>query len=220
MSARLGFIFGRALPLGIFGFLVAIQGELAVGGVQQALAGELDRAGTMYVLNRCLTVSFFAFLFVIYMIRGRAVAKNHTPVAVLAALLGTFVLYSLWLMPAPRTDNVYVLALSDIFLSFGMTLALYSLTYLRHRFSIVPEARGLVTSGPYQLVRHPIYLGEIIAAFGLILPSFLTLHMVVFLVFVSTQVRRTYYEEDVLRQAFPDYPEYARRTHRLIPYIF
>lgn len=220
MSARLGFIFGRALPLGIFGFLVAIQGELAVGGVQQVLAGELDRAGTMYVLNRCLTLSFFAFLFVIYMIRGRAVAKNHTPVAVLAALLGTFVLYSLWLMPAPRTDNVYVLALSDIFLSFGMTLALYSLTYLRHRFSIVPEARGLVTSGPYQLVRHPIYLGEIIAAFGLILPSFLTLHLVVFLVFVSTQMRRTYYEEDVLRQAFPDYPEYARRTHRLIPYIF
>jgi protein-S-isoprenylcysteine O-methyltransferase Ste14 len=220
VSARLGFLFGRALPLGIFGFLVAIQGELAVGGVQQALAGDLDRAGTMYVLNRCLTLAFFAFLFAIYMVRGRAVARNHNPVAVLAALLGTFVLYSLWLMPAPRTDNIYVLAMSDILLSFGMTLALYSLTYLRHRFSIVPEARGLVTSGPYQLVRHPIYLGEIIAAFGLILPSFLTLHLVVFLVFVSTQIRRTYYEEEVLGQAFPDYPEYARRTHRLIPYVF
>jgi len=59
MSNRASFIFGRALPLGVFGFLVAIQGELAFAGVQHALThGDLDRAGIMYLLNRILTVAF------------------------------------------------------------------------------------------------------------------------------------------------------------------
>ena len=33
--------------------------------------------------------------------------------------------------------------------------------------SNVPEARGLVTRGPYRLVRHPIYLGEYVGRAGL-----------------------------------------------------
>ena len=55
-----------------------------------------------------------------------------------------------------------------MFLACGITWALYSLSYLGRRFSIVPEARGLVIDGPYRLARHPIYLGEILAGFGLV----------------------------------------------------
>ena len=220
MSARLEFLFGRAIPLGIFGFLVAIQGQLALGSVSAAIAGQLDRAATMYALNRVLTLTFFVFLLVIYVIRGRAVGKNHSPLAVFFAMLGTFILYALWLAPAPRTNNLLVLAASDILLSFGMIWALYSVSYLRHRFSIIPEARGLVTSGPYEIVRHPVYLGEITSALGLILPSFFSFHLVVFVVFVFAQIMRTRYEEGVLRQSFREYPAYASRTHRLIPFVF
>src|SRR5438128_21245 len=57
MSNRASFIFGRALPLGVFGFLVAIQGELAFAGIQHALThGDLDGAGTMYLLTRLLAL--------------------------------------------------------------------------------------------------------------------------------------------------------------------
>ncbi|TMD49804.1 MAG: hypothetical protein E6I86_03010 [Chloroflexi bacterium] len=98
MSNRASFIFGRALPLGVFGFLVAIQGELAFAGVQHALThGDLDRAGTMYLLNRILTVAFFAFLVAIYAVRSKAIARDHNPVAIAAALIGSFVLYGLFL---------------------------------------------------------------------------------------------------------------------------
>ena len=62
MSERASFILGRALPLGVFGFLLAIQAELAYSGVEQAVAGQLGRAEAMYLLNRVLTVVFFAFL--------------------------------------------------------------------------------------------------------------------------------------------------------------
>jgi protein-S-isoprenylcysteine O-methyltransferase Ste14 len=220
MSARLEFLFGRAIPLGIFGFLVAIQGQLAMTGVNAAMDGQLDRAATMYAINRVLSLAFFTFLLVIYMVRGRAVGRDHSPLAVFYAMLGTFILYALWLVPAPRSDNLWVLAVSDILLSFGMIWALYSVSYLRHRFSIVPEARGLVTTGPYEFVRHPIYLGEITSALGLVLPSLLTFHLVVFVIFVFAQLMRTRYEEGVLRQSFREYPAYASRTRRLIPFLF
>jgi protein-S-isoprenylcysteine O-methyltransferase Ste14 len=76
-----------------------------------------------------------------------------------------------------------------------------------------------VTSGPYELVRHPVYLGEILAGFGMVLPTIFSIHLLVFLVFVAAQLLRTYFEERVLRRAFPGYIGYARRTRRLIPFI-
>ena len=220
MSERLSFIVGRALLLGVFGFLVAIQGELAVAGLQQAFRGELNRSESMYLLNRILTLGFFAFLLAIYLIRSKAVARDHNPVAVVAALVGSFIRYGLFLVPSqPRSTNVWVLALSDICLATGMIWALYSLTYLRNRFSIVPEARGLVTAGPYELVRHPIYLGEITAGFGLVLPVLFTWDALVFAVFVAAQMTRIYFEERVLRSTYPQYEAYAGRTRRLIPFV-
>src|SRR5438270_6196916 len=99
MSARTSFLLGRALPLGVFGFLVAIQGELAFAGLQHAMRGELNRSESMYLLNRFLTLGFFTFLLVIYAIRSRAIAKDHNPWAIAAALVGSFILYGLFLFP-------------------------------------------------------------------------------------------------------------------------
>jgi protein-S-isoprenylcysteine O-methyltransferase Ste14 len=220
MSERASFVLGVALPLGVFGFLLAIQAELAYTGIQHALAGELDRADSMYLLNRILTVAFFTLLLVIYAARSKAIAHDHNPVAIGVALVGSFILYGIFLIPGQaRSTHVWVLAWSDIFLACGMVWALYSLSYLRNRFSIVPEARGLVTSGPYRFVRHPIYLGEIVAGFGLVLPTLFTPHALVLVIFIGAQLLRTYYEERVLRDAYPAYEAYARRTRRLLPFV-
>src|SRR5207245_2033130 len=89
MNDRASFIIGRALPIGVFGFLVAIQAELAFAGVQNAFQGGLDRTQVMYLLNRILTVAFFSFLVVIYAIRSKAIAKDHNPVAIASALIGS-----------------------------------------------------------------------------------------------------------------------------------
>jgi protein-S-isoprenylcysteine O-methyltransferase Ste14 len=70
------------------------------------------------------------------------------------------------------------------------------------------------------LVRHPIYLGEIIGALGLvvILPSWFSL--LVLVTFIAAQVYRTRVEEGVLVEAIPGYAAYRQLTrYRLIPWV-
>ena len=41
----------------------------------------------------------------------------------------------------------------------GWAWAAYSVWYLRLAFSIEPEARRVTSGGPYEVARHPVYLG-------------------------------------------------------------
>ena len=78
----------------------------------------------------------------------------------------------------------------------------------------------LVETGPYALVRHPIYSGLIIAAFGwaIFAHGWLTLgYAVVLLVFFDVKSRR---EEQWLREKFSGYQAYQRRVRKLIPWIY
>ncbi|AUX29716.1 hypothetical protein SOCE836_018070 [Sorangium cellulosum] len=103
----------------------------------------------------------------------------------------------------------------------GLALAVVSLGWLGKSFSVMPEARRLVTGGPYRLVRHPVYLATALQGVGVIVlyPSIAAL--VLFTVELVLQVVRMGYEERVLRDTFPEYDDYARRTSaRLIPRVY
>jgi protein-S-isoprenylcysteine O-methyltransferase Ste14 len=85
-------------------------------------------------------------------------------------------------------------------------------------FGILPDVRGLVTRGPYRLVRHPLYLGELTAVLGVVLGSRDPLWAgLTWLFCVGLQLVRTGYEERNIRAEFPEYDAYAARTKRLIP---
>ncbi len=82
------------------------------------------------------------------------------------------------------------------------------------------DGASLVVSGLYARVRHPIYLGLILAAFGWALfhQGWLTLAWAALLGgLLDVKSRR---EERWLAARFPAYAEYCRRTHRLIPWIY
>jgi protein-S-isoprenylcysteine O-methyltransferase Ste14 len=96
---------------------------------------------------------------------------------------------------------------------------LASVLALGRCFGVLPEARGLVRRGPYRFVRHPVYLGEIVAVLGLTIASPLTWNAAVLGALVAAQVVRMSFEEHALMSAFPEYRGYADKTGRLLPRI-
>jgi len=102
----------------------------------------------------------------------------------------------------------------------GFAVAVYGLLYLRRSLSIIPEARRLVTGGPYRVIRHPLYAAEILAASAVLLARPSLWAVVMFLPFVSVQLLRARFEERLLTRAFPGYTAYATRTSRIIPFVW
>ena len=102
----------------------------------------------------------------------------------------------------------------------GTGLATFALASLGRSMSILPEARVLVTSGPYATVRRPIYVGELIALCGISL-QYLSPWALLLLVAVAVlQFARLINEERVLAAAFPEYQDYVVRTARLLPHLY
>jgi protein-S-isoprenylcysteine O-methyltransferase Ste14 len=85
-----------------------------------------------------------------------------------------------------------------------------------------PEERpaGVVTTGAFQYVRHPIYLGTLLTYLGLAISTGSILSLVllagifIFYNFIAT------YEEEVLQERFgEEYERYKRRTGKWVPRI-
>ena len=94
----------------------------------------------------------------------------------------------------------------------GAVVSLWPLWYLRLSFSVEPEARSLVTDGPYRWARHPIYTVYVLINGGILLRHFTWPLATVLAAWLVLLLVRMGYEERVLAKAFPHYLDYRRRV--------
>ncbi len=84
-----------------------------------------------------------------------------------------------------------------------------------------PKDQGtLIETGPYRLVRHPIYSGAIFMAcgWGLWVHGLLTIgYAIILFAFFDVKSRR---EEQWLKEKYPDYKAYQKRVRKLIPFVY
>jgi protein-S-isoprenylcysteine O-methyltransferase Ste14 len=108
-----------------------------------------------------------------------------------------------------------------VILAFGAVRALLTIRELGASFTPGTEPLAgaeLVTTGPYEQVRHPIYTAVILilAGYSLLWRNWLV-GVIVFLVSTAYFEAKARREERWLRARFPEYDAYARRSSRLFP---
>jgi protein-S-isoprenylcysteine O-methyltransferase Ste14 len=210
-------LFGRTLPALFFGLFIVIY----LIGTAQA-AGRLSHGATiddyLALANGVLRLAFFSMLVVMYVIRLPTKKADRRPLVILVSFVGTFSVVATSFLPGTAHGPLSVL-LSDLLITAGMAWAVWGLAYLRRSFSIIPEARRLVTGGPFALSRNPLYLGEGIASIGVVLPAFGVWHALLLALFVTSQLLRIHWEQKVLGEAFgSEYSAYLRRVPMLVPF--
>jgi len=102
----------------------------------------------------------------------------------------------------------------------GLSTQLYSKLTLGRRFGLVAANRGICCSGPYRIVRHPIYMGYVLLHSGFFMLNPTVWNFCVFAVLYSIKIPRILAEERLLGQD-PDYQQYMQKVRsRLIPGLF
>jgi protein-S-isoprenylcysteine O-methyltransferase Ste14 len=192
-------------------------------GLQQYMR-EADPAlpGAVSGLNVAMRLSVIAYLVVIVatlVVRTRPTGKARGMEPRISALIGTFLLTVVVLFPR-RELSLLAGTVSTLLTLAGNAFAVVVLTQLRSSFSIMAEARELVTSGVYRRVRHPLYLAEEIAAVGVVMQFFSLWTALLLAVQIGFQLRRMRNEELILTEIFPEYKMYQAKTSRLLPGIF
>ena len=154
---------------------------------------------------------------------GRQRAAGRTPVAANFAAFVVFIL-SLWMLSGSRDGPpaLWLASLGSLLASAGAALILRSRAALGSAWSFVPtadQATALITTGPYRLVRHPIYLGLALLAIGNATAfSNWPAALIVLCGIVPTFAWRARVEERVLSRTFGErYVQYREQTRLIIP---
>ncbi len=118
---------------------------------------------------------------------------------------------------------LWLTILAQAFVFAGYTMMLWVMKVNRFAASTIQVEPGqrVISSGPYRVVRHPMYSGAsmMLLFTPLALGSYLTIPAMV--LFIPVIVLRLLNEEKVLRQELPGYAEYCLRTRfRLVPFLW
>ncbi len=198
-------------------------GLVTVVGLQEYIRqADPTLPGAVYILNIAMRASVIAYLVVIaatVVARMRPARKARGAEPRISALIGTFLLPVVVLFPRRELSLITGIVSTLLTLS-GNAFAIVVLVQLRESFSIMAEARQLVTAGVYRRVRHPLYLAEEIAAIGVVMQFFSPWTALILAVQFGFQLRRMGNEEVILSEIFPEYLAYRDRTARLVPGIY
>ena len=170
------------------------------------------------LLSRFCLASFYMLLALLIVTRPPATAQADGLLPRIAAFVGTYLPWTITFFG--KSEQALPNLASTACVLVGMIMMLVTVRHLGRSFSLVPQARSVVQTGPYRFIKHPLYLAEEIAILGVVLQYLTPATVIIFVLHLGVQVCRILYEEDLLRRNCAEYSSYEASRWRLIPYIW
>jgi protein-S-isoprenylcysteine O-methyltransferase Ste14 len=143
--------------------------------------------------------------------------RDWNPLSVVLAVSATYYLLAFSMAPGLHLIPEKLAAAIQL---TGFLISLWAKLSLRRSFGILPANRGVVTSGIYRFIRHPMYCGYFVRDLGFLLPNFGWQNLLVVIVHWSLQTGRILREERVLKSDAA-YGRYAEKVRfRILPGVF
>jgi protein-S-isoprenylcysteine O-methyltransferase Ste14 len=164
-----------------------------------------------------LVAASSVFTIVAFVLSRAAIARDWHPLALatLPVIYGFPVFLSV--RPGPHLVPVVVATAVQV---VALGWIIYAKWSLGRSFGLLPANRGIVVSGAYRWMRHPIYLGYILCHGGFLLASFSWRNLAVYCTLHLVQIGRLLREEKLLSRD-GSYLHYRQRVrYRLIPGVF
>ena len=164
-----------------------------------------------------LTMAFYVLLIFAYLRRSPTNRTDRRWTSWAAAIAGTAAPFAIPLVSPGLVDAVVRETVSATVLGIGLVAMLWALGALGTNISVVPQAREVVSHGPYAVVRHPLYTAELVNVVGLCLAYRGPGPWAVLVALVTFQAIRARREEALLARELPGYVQYQARTPMLVP---
>lgn len=106
----------------------------------------------------------------------------------------------------------------------GLGIGLWAIATIRiGNFNLTPNVKQdgqLVQTGPYQFIRHPMYLALLLVTLALVLSYFSPLRLGAWVILAVDLIVKIGFEEQLLTTHYASYLHYQQQTDRLIPFVY
>ncbi len=200
----------------------ALAGErIAKIGIVMVFSGLVtriarDSAQTGHVTSLLLLVSE-ALVVVLTMIRRPAAAVDRTLMARVLTMVSVF--GPLLVLPA-SSAGLAPDAVTLLISAVGLMISVIGKLSLGRSFGLTPANRGVVSTGLYRVVRHPIYMGYLITHVGFLIANPIGWNVAILAAADVALMLRALREERTLA-GDPAYRAYMDRARwRIVPGVF